>query len=301
MRVLVTGGSGFIAAWVIRRVLARGWEPRIFDVQADRRVVREIAGPVVDELDWVVGDVRDADQVIAAARGCDAAVHLAGLLTPACRADPVRGAQVNLIGSLNVFEAAKRHGLSIVAYTSSAGVYGPDQGVTPRPTTHYGAFKLAVEGSARAYWADDGVRSVGFRPFVVYGPGRESGLSAGPTLACRAAARREPYVIPFTGSSDLLYVDDVACAFEVALQARPAGAHVFNLLGQVATVDEVIREIRRCVPEAALTSEGPTLPINAHLAVDTLADILPGLQHTGLSEGVAATVAYYRGESGLKR
>ncbi|CAM5191649.1 hypothetical protein CDEF62S_02782 [Castellaniella defragrans] len=136
---------------------------------------------------------------------------------------------------------------------------------------------------------------------VVYGPGRESGLSAGPTLACRAAARREPYVIPFTGSSDLLYVDDVACAFEVALQARPAGAHVFNLLGQVATVDKVIREIRRCVPEAALTSEGPTLPINAHLAVDTLADILPGLQHTGLSEGVAATVAYYRGESGLKR
>ncbi|WP_163837351.1 NAD-dependent epimerase/dehydratase family protein, partial [Providencia stuartii] len=67
----------------------------------------------------------------------------------------------------------------------------------PRPTTHYGTFKLACEGSARAYLADRGLASIGFRPFIVYGPGRETGLTAGPSLACRAAARGESYRIPY--------------------------------------------------------------------------------------------------------
>ena len=124
----------------------------------------------------------------------------------------------------NVFEAALSHGIKRIVYTSSAGVYGPDDGMTPYPTTHYGAFKLACEGSARAYWSDHGLASVGFRPFIVYGPGRETGLTAGPTLACRAAARGERYRIPYVGSAGLVYVDDVAHAYKLALLRDAEGA-----------------------------------------------------------------------------
>ena len=159
----------------------------------------------------------DTDTVMSAAEGCDIVAHLAAILTPACRDNPIRGAEINLIGTLNMFLAARRHGMGRVVYMSSAGVFGPDNGHTPFPTTHYGAFKLACEGAARAYYADHGISSIGFRPFVVYGPGRESGGSAGPSLAARAAAWGEAYTIPFSGASGLVYVDDVAAAYEAAV------------------------------------------------------------------------------------
>jgi UDP-glucose 4-epimerase len=294
MRVLLTGGSGFIGAWIIRRFIARNWDVRVLDVKDDRRVLREVVGPAADSLDWRVGDIASGETVDAAAAGCDLIVHLAAVLTPSCQADPVRGAQINLIGTLNAFLAAKRHGLKGVLYMSSAGVFGPDDGDTPFPLTHYGAFKLAGEGSARAFWAEDHLPSIGFRPLVVYGPGREVGLTAGPALACRAAARGEPYVIPFTGATDFLYVDDIAAAFEAAALATLSGARVFNVLGEIATVDALIAEIRRVVPDARLSAAGPLLPITAHIAADDLATVLPGLPRTSLAAGIAATIAHFR-------
>ncbi len=295
--VLITGGSGFIAAWITRRLLARGWMPTLFDFNPQRHIVRGIVGPAADDLRWITGDVADPRAVRDAAAGCDLTMHLAGLLTPACQADPKRGAEVNLIGTLNVFEAAKHHGHRMVVYASSAGVYGPGSGEHPRPETHYGAFKLATEGSARAYWNTDRMPSVGFRPFVVYGPGRETGISAGPTLACAAAVRGEPCTIGFTGRSDLLYVDDVAAAFEAAAVHCPGGAHAFNLRGEIADIADVIAEIRRHVPDARLDADGPPLPIDAELGLDALDATLPGLPRTSLADGIASTIAYYKGNA----
>ncbi|MEJ0070572.1 MAG: SDR family oxidoreductase [Pseudomonadota bacterium] len=294
MRVLITGGSGFIGAWIIRRFIARNWDVRVLDVKDDRRVVRDIVGLAADLVGLRIGDVSAGDAVTDAAAGCDVIVHLAAVLTPACQADPLRGAQINLIGTLNAFLAAKRHKLRGVLYMSSAGVFGPDDGDTPFPLTHYGAFKLAGEGSARAFWEDDRLPSIGFRPLVVYGPGREVGLTAGPSIACRAAARGEPYVIPFTGETDFLHVDDIAAAFEAAALAPLTGARVFNVLGEVASVDRLIAEIRRVVPDAALSAAGPRLPVAAHIAADDLGTVLPRLPRTSLAAGVAATIAHYR-------
>jgi nucleoside-diphosphate-sugar epimerase len=213
--ILLTGGSGFIGAWIIRRLTKRGVDVRVFDINANRTTVAEIAGKdVAAELDWRSGDIRVTDEVKKAAQECDGVIHLAGVLTPACKANPVLGAEIDLIGTINVFEAARQHGFASVVYASSAGVFGPDDALHPRPTTLYGAYKLACEGCARAYWADIELPSIGFRPLVVYGPGRETGLSAGPSLACRAAARGEEYLHPFTGSTGLVYVDDCAALFD---------------------------------------------------------------------------------------
>jgi nucleoside-diphosphate-sugar epimerase len=297
MRVLITGGTGFIAAWLIRRLLARGAAVRVLDIASDSDAVRNILGALAGRVEWQLGDVRDGALIHEAADGCDRAVAMAGILTPACRADPIRGAEINLIGTLNVFEAALRQRMVRVVYASSAGVFGPDSGSIPFPTTHYGAFKLACEGSARAYWADHAIPSVGFRPYIVYGPGRgEAGASAGPTLACRAAAQGVPYEIDYVGPSGLVYVDDVAAAFEAALLSDAPGAHVFTLAGNTVTIDEVIAEITRQVPEAKLSARGQPMPIAPELAPDDIASLLPGLPETGLAEGIAATIAYYRNQ-----
>ncbi|MFG1382463.1 NAD-dependent epimerase/dehydratase family protein [Xanthobacter versatilis] len=301
MKVLVTGGTGFIAAWIVRRLLRRSVAVRVLDIASDSAAVRDILGDLAREVDWRLADIRDTDAVHAAARGCGGIVHMAGILTPACRSDPVKGAQINLIGTLNAFEAARREGMPRVVYASSAGVFGPRDGHIPCPTTHYGAFKLACEGSARAYWEDHRIASIGFRPFIVYGPGRgEEGASAGPTLACRAAAQGAPYVIPYVGSTGMIYVDDVAVAFEQALFAPLTGAHAFNLAGRPATVDEVIAAIRRQVPDARITATGAPMPIAGELAPDHLSSVLPDLPETSLDTGIAATIAYYRGRAAAR-
>jgi nucleoside-diphosphate-sugar epimerase len=295
MRILVTGGAGFLGAWIIRRLAAEGHALRVFDTTGKRGLVAEIAGSEVAQgCEWRTGDIVSRTAVREAAAGCDAIIHLAGILTPDCRTDPIRGAEINLIGTLNVFEAALAHGIRRVVYTSSAGVYGPQDTGLPVPTTHYGAFKLACEGSARAYWSDRGLASIGFRPYVVYGPGRETGMTAAPTLACKAAASSEPYIFGYSGTAGLVYVDDVAAAYVAALEREPDGAHVFNLIGTVASAEEVIAEIRRQEPEADIRPGGPPAPFAQGLEETGLRETFPGLPSTSLSDGIAATLAFYR-------
>jgi UDP-glucose 4-epimerase len=300
MRTLLTGGGGFLGAWIIRRLLGSGTDVRVFDAGDNRQPAAALIGDLVHGLDWRVGDIADTAQVVAAAEGCDAVIHLAGVLTPFCRRDPLAGARINVFGTLNVFEAAKHHGIHQVIYTSSGGVFGLDDDVIPFPITHYGAFKLANEGSARAYWHDDGIASIGFRPFVVYGPGRESGLSAGPTLACRAAALGQPYVIPLTGAAALVYVDDVAAAYEAAVKSRLSGAHTINLPGTVATMEQVVGMIRKFVPDAALSCEGAPLPSIATALNEYSSDLLGLPSETTLEEGLRRTVEYYQSAHNLQ-
>jgi nucleoside-diphosphate-sugar epimerase len=292
-KVLVTGGSGFLGAWIVRRLLAQGIGVRVFDIHDRRDTVASIAGAVADTLDWYVGDISRAADVQQAMHGCDGVIHLAGVLTPLCSAEPVRGAEINLIGSLHVFDAALAQGIGQIVYASSAGVFGPDDAAHPAPATHYGAFKLAVEGAAQAYWRERKIASVGFRPFVVYGPGRESGASAGPSLACRAAARGEAFTIAMTGRCGLVYVDDVAQAFVQALLTPVQGAPVFNMVGEEASMDEVMDEIRRQAPAAQLRAEGPPLTIAEGITEDGLDALLPGRQKTSLPQGIAATLRHY--------
>jgi nucleoside-diphosphate-sugar epimerase len=295
MRVLVTGGSGFLGAWIMRRLLARGIDCVAFDLHAKPQLLQALAPDREASVQWRTGDIAQAGDVTRALQDCDAVIHLAGILTPDCAANPVRGAQINLIGTLNIFDAARAAGLKRVLYASSAGVFGPDDGATPHPQTHYGAFKLACEGSARAYWNDHRIASVGFRPLVVYGAGRETGSSAAPSLACRAAAHGERYTMPFTGTTGFVFADDVAAAYEVALLRDIEGAHAFTLAGEIASVASVIDRISTIAPDARIDAAGAPLPIATAFPHDPALDrLLPGLPHTSLHEGLRQTVAFYR-------
>jgi nucleoside-diphosphate-sugar epimerase len=301
MKVLLTGGAGFLGAWVIRALLEAGHEVRVFDTHDDRGLVRRIVGPAADRIEWRVGDITRGEDVFDAASGCDTAVHLAGVLTPTCQADPIRGAEINLIGTLNVFQAARREGWKRLAYASSAGVFGPDDGRTPFPATLYGTYKLACEGAARAYWQDSGdhppIASLGLRPLVVYGPGREGGSSAGPSHACRAAALGEAYRVSFSGTTGFVYVEDVARAFVAAISAPLEGAHVLNMVGDVVSVEDFLAEILTQRPDARLSVEGPPLPISPDIPNDDLGRVLPGVAHTSLAQGIARTLAFFAREA----
>jgi UDP-glucose 4-epimerase len=290
--ILVTGAAGFLGKAVARRLAARGVSLRLFDITAARPALQALAAETGGEV--ACGDIRVANDVRDALQGCGGVVHLAGVLTPVCRADPVRGAEVNLLGSVHVFESARALGLQRIVYASTAGVYGP-QGRAPSPVTHYGAYKLATEGVARALWHEHGLASVGLRPFVVYGPERHEGASAGPSLACRAAARGEPCTIAYTGAAGLVYVEDVAHTFEYAALDAPAeGARVFDLVGTVHTVDEVIAEIRRQAPGARIDAAGPPLGISTDIDDAALDAWFPQRPRTSLAAGIAATLGYYR-------
>ena len=295
MKVLITGGGGFLGAWLVRRLLVAGIEVRICDLGTKRDMVAaQIGKAQAQALEWRTGDISQYEPVLQASEGCDGVIHLAGLLTPACRERPWMGMAVNVAGTLNVFEAARVCGMRNVIYTSSGGVFGPDDSDIPLPTTLYGTWKLANEGIGRTYWHEAGIASIGFRPFVVYGPGRETGLSAGPTLACKAAATNQPYAIPVSGNAGLVYVDDVAAAYCAAVQADVKGAHTMNLPGEVASMDHVVSLIRELVPSADIGVTGSPLPSAYGVANEWANGLLQLPAETSLRDGIRQTIDFYK-------
>ena len=201
-RTLVTGALGCLGAWTLKALVDLGEEPVGFDVGSDdARLQIALSDDERARVTLVEGDVTDANAVGTTLdeHGITNVVHLAALQVPFVREDPERGARVNVHGTVVVLEAAKARLNRIrgIAYASSTAVYNatdrspaPESGGTA-PSTLYGVFKLANEGTARVYWQDEDVASIGIRPYIVYGPGRDQGLTSGPSLAMAAAARGE--------------------------------------------------------------------------------------------------------------
>jgi nucleoside-diphosphate-sugar epimerase len=303
-RFLVTGVLGCLGAWVARGALAEGADVIGYDLGDDARRLRLVLGDDAEDVSVVRGDITDLDQLERTLDEHEVTrvVHLAALQVPFVRDDPPLGMRVNVAGTVNVFEAVARRLDRIpgVVYASSAAVYSrddpspaPESGGTA-PATLYGVSKLADEGIARVYAADREVPSIGLRPFVVYGPGRDQGMTSGPTEAMRCAVRGEPYEIRFSGRAQYDFAPDVAQAFLMAAHAGRPGAAVYNFPGERAWVEEVVDAIRAIVPQADVTVSGDPLPFPAELeSVGFERDIGP-CPRTPLRDGVAATIEHFR-------
>jgi nucleoside-diphosphate-sugar epimerase len=304
-RFLVTGVLGCLGAWVARAVLADGAEVVGYDLGEDTARLRLVlGGEDADRVTLVRGDITDLEALERAIddHAITRVVHLAALQVPFVRANPPLGMRVNVAGTVNVFEAvsSRLDRIPGVVYASSSAVYSasdpspaPESGGTT-PGTLYGVSKLADEGMARVYAADKGLPSIGLRPYVVYGPGRDQGMTSGPTMAMLAAARGQPYAIGYSGTAEYDYAPDVARAFVTAAGLEREGAAVYNAPGVAAAMEDVVAAITAVVPDAEITWGGDPLPFPPELeAIGFDQDVGP-FPRTPLEAGVAATIEHFR-------
>ncbi|HYX31127.1 MAG TPA: NAD(P)-dependent oxidoreductase [Pyrinomonadaceae bacterium] len=300
----ITGAQGCIGSWIVKALVERGDTPVVFDRSEDARRLAAIIEPSdMQRVHFIAGDITDVSAVRSALEqsGARHIIHLAGLQVPACKADPVAGAFVNVIGTLNVFEAAKTVVAERLVYASSAAVFGAagidqpvNENAATEPQTHYGVFKRTNEGNARVYFQDHGLNSVGLRPLTVYGVNRDSGLTSDPTKAMKAAVLGLPFQIRFSGATDFQYAEDTAAAFIACADRSPHGAHVFNLHGETVEVKRIAEVINLLAGCDLASFDGPPIPIAPSLDDSAIKEAIGDLPSTPLNIGVAQTMRRFR-------
>lgn len=310
-RYLVTGAMGCLGAWTMRLLIGSGAQVFGADLATEPKRLRLIADDdVVSAARFVALDITDGAAIrqLVETERISHVIHLAALQAPFVRADPPRGATVNVMGTINVFEAviAARDQVRSLVYASSSAVFGPaslypggivrdDSPLSPSSTL-YGVFKQANEWSGRVYAETAGLPSVGLRPFIVYGPGRDQGMTSGPTVAILAALTGQPYHISFGGHVLVQFAEDVARSFIAACDAESPDALALNVGGPQSTVGEFVDALGAVVPEARslITFEDAELPFPSRVDDSGLQRLTGGQSWIPLEEGVARSVAMFR-------
>jgi UDP-glucose 4-epimerase len=256
VKVLVTGGAGFIGSNLVRALLAQGEDVRVIDNFATGNRAN-LAG-LARDVELVEGELRSYERVHNAVRGVEVVFHLGALgSVPRSVQDPLTSSAVNVEGTLNVLLAARDEGIRRVVFASSSSVYGnqPElplrETMAPDPISPYGVAKLAAErycvSFARVYHS---VETVVLRYFNVFGPRQDprSQYAAVVPLFITAIAAGEPVTIFDDGeqSRDFTYVDNVVAANLLAADAEGASGRIFNVSsGAPATVNELADTIAR--------------------------------------------------------
>ena len=309
-RVLVTGALGCIGSWTVKMLTDQGVPVVTFDKGTDRKRLELIMGrAAAGKVEAIEGDITDLEAVEAALddHAITSIIHLAALQVPFARVNPPLGAAVNVVGTVNVLEAAKRRldRMGPVVYAGSIGMYSrvdidPDDGVLHEDATvhslnHYGVYKHANEGNAYVYARDEGLSSVALRPMVIFGPGRDQGLTSDPARAILAAMLGREFEIGFGGSVLFQYAPDAAAAFVAASRSRLGGARVYNLNGTLASIDDFIDALETVVPGARSLVTRKEAPLDLPEGIEsTSLTELGDIGVTPLAEAIAASVALFR-------
>ena len=286
-RFLVTGAHGCIGAWTVAELVREGTDVVAFDVAPGHgRAALLLDDSQLERIRVVQGDVADPGSLGAALAGVTHVVHLAALQYPYCRDDHLAGAYVNVLGTVCVFDAALAAGAKLV-YASSIAALSEGQ--------LYGTWKRANEGTAAAFLAEDGFPSIGLRPALVYGVGRDRGVTASMTLAMEAAARGEPFQIVHGGRSPLNHAGDIARLFVRAARAVAEGAHVYDAGGPEHDMRDVVAAIEAAAPGANVTFEdAPFAATPPSFDGGALEAALGGVEWRPLEQGVRETVERFR-------
>lgn len=313
MRVGVTGGAGFIGGHIIQKLAAKH-QVIVFDHlgRLDKQMLLAMDEHSRDTVSVMLGDVRDATAVTELAAHVDGIIHLAAVLgTQETIGNPRPSAETNILGSLNVFEAANQHSLPVV-YAGVGNFWMRDHG-----TGSYTISKTAAEDFARMFNAYRGGKITIVRPVNAYGPRQSVAAPYGsskvrkilPAFACRALTGA-PIEVYGDGTqiSDCVYVEDVAHAFVTALEHTAEHGPTKQPVGVGPATSRTVAEIARMVADEAakLTGRPPVeikhLPMrpgevpNAVVSADTSTLAQVGLDAGGflpLEDGVARTVAWF--------
>ncbi|MGD0877990.1 MAG: NAD-dependent epimerase/dehydratase family protein [Anaerolineales bacterium] len=307
-RFLVTGAAGCIGVWVLRNLVKEKVPVAAFDLEEKHERLSLIMDDgEMAQIQFLQGDVANYQAVENALKDSRATrvIHLAALQLPFCKANPISGAQVNVVGTVNIFEAAKHFKLDNLVYARSTAVYGTSEEYPEEPLAHdamlkphsqYGVYKQANEGNAAIYFQDEGLSSIGLRPYVVYGAGRDQGMTSTPTKAILAAAAGRPYRISYGGRYCFQYADDTAKAFIQAARADLCGAKAFNLGGKSVNTPDVIAAIEQAEPSARglINFEDIPLPFPPEVDNRALVEAIGPIFFTPLKEGIAETLTIFR-------
>jgi UDP-glucose 4-epimerase len=303
MRILVTGGAGFIASHVADAFIAAGHDVSILDDLSSGR--RENLNPKARFYELDVQDPAVAD-VFRRARPEVLCHHAAQMDVRRSVADPAFDARVNILGLINLMEHGRQHGLKRVLFSSTGGAIYGEQETFPAPETHkteplspYGVAKLASERYLFFYFVTYGIPYAALRYANVYGPRQNPHGEAGVVaIFCEKLLRREQPVINGDGTQtrDYVYVGDLVRANLAALDSDFVGA--VNLGTGIETdVNSIFRLLVRLCDSSAAEHHGPAKPGEQRRSVidNALAGRVLGWQpQVSLEEGLRRTVAFFR-------
>lgn len=307
MKVLVTGGAGFIGSHLVRALLDRGDTVSVIDdlsTGQERRLV-----PFAAAIQFVPGDIRDPEALARAAAGCDAILHQAAVPSVARSVrDPLTSNSVNTDGTIRVMLAAEQAGCRRVVFAGSSAVYG-DSPELPRRETHlpaprspYAVSKLAAEGYIHSMGSLSGVETVVLRYFNIFGPDQDpfSEYSAVVPRFVTAALRGEPLTVHGDGmqSRDFTYVQNVVAANLLALDREGATGVTCNIgCGGRYTLLDLIAAIEAAVGRAVRIDYEPSRPgdvPHSQAAIELAHDRLGYEVEVGFEEGIERSVSWYR-------
>ncbi|MFB6675061.1 NAD-dependent epimerase/dehydratase family protein [Streptomyces sp. NPDC056390] len=274
-RVVVTGGSGFVGSYVTKALLEQGHQVVVLDREPDTTLIEALTGAKDrSRLEVQDLDVRDRGAVTKEIEGASRVVHLASLLQQRSDGDPQLAVEVNCLGAVNVFDAARRAGISRVAWASSTAVYGwgtPDTSVAndaPHTASDiYGRTKSLTEAIGAHYNRQLAMETVGLRFTVVYGFGRATAIPRGsaggpvvdlverPVTGLKGTRVRHADTVV-----DWLHVEDAARAVCLALRSDGIKSPALSVTGQLATLREAAELVRELVPGADIDIEPGVSP-----------------------------------------
>ncbi len=313
---LITGGLGCIGAEAVKWLIANTTDQIVVLTRnlTQQRIRKALGEMHSARVVFETVDIRNQSRLenILTDHRVSSVVHMAALQTPDCNANRDLGLQINLAGTQNLIEAIKSSSAPVqrLVYASSVAVYGPrahypgervSEDVEPLPVNPYGVWKLAGEHLCRQFVDETGVSTAAVRPAVLFGPGRDAGLTSSPTTAMKQVAIGKSYEIPFSSKQDYQFAPDVGAAVGMLCRANERGYTCYTFPSATLTSEEFAQEIRSAATELGLpcnvTVGRETVPFICDVDSQRFAAQYPEWSATPVRDAIKQSIQIFAGQA----